>query len=84
MNLYFYDEYYASWTFHEFPYVMTSNSFLVFFLNSLNILYSFTAGYGIDFKPTTQKLEKLGLSYRPLEETFVDSVESYKKSGILD
>lgn len=45
---------------------------------------SFTAGDGIDLKPTTKKLEKLGLSYRSLEETLVDSVESYKQSGILE
>ncbi|KAK1362202.1 Cinnamoyl-CoA reductase 2 [Heracleum sosnowskyi] len=42
---------------------------------------SFTAADGIDFKCSTEKLEKLGLSYRPLEETLVDSVESYKQSG---
>ncbi|KAL8135839.1 cinnamoyl-CoA reductase 1 [Apium graveolens] len=45
---------------------------------------SFTSGDGIDLKPTTKKLEKLGLSYRPLEETIADSVESYKQSGILE
>ncbi|XP_031270248.1 cinnamoyl-CoA reductase 2-like [Pistacia vera] len=33
---------------------------------------------------TSEKLQKLGWSYRPLEETFVDSVESYKKAGILN
>ncbi|XP_031263595.1 cinnamoyl-CoA reductase 2-like [Pistacia vera] len=33
---------------------------------------------------TSEKLQKLGWSYRPLEETFVDSVESYQKAGILN
>ncbi|XP_039051592.1 cinnamoyl-CoA reductase 1-like [Hibiscus syriacus] len=32
----------------------------------------------------SEKLQKLGWSYRPLEETLVDSIESYKKAGILD
>ncbi|ESR46469.1 hypothetical protein CICLE_v10001868mg [Citrus x clementina] len=33
---------------------------------------------------TSEKLQKLGWSYRSLEETLVDSVESYKKVGILN
>lgn len=33
---------------------------------------------------SSKKLQKLGWSYRPLEETLVDSVESYKKLGLLD
>ncbi|KAK6270422.1 hypothetical protein POUND7_007527, partial [Theobroma cacao] len=33
---------------------------------------------------SSEKLQKLGWSYRPLEETLVDSVESYRKAGILD
>lgn len=33
---------------------------------------------------TSEKLQKLGWSYRPLEETLIDSVESYKKAGILN
>ncbi|XP_021746548.1 cinnamoyl-CoA reductase 2-like [Chenopodium quinoa] len=32
---------------------------------------------------SSEKLQKLGWSYRPLEETLVDSVESYKKLGLL-
>lgn len=35
-------------------------------------------GYG------SEKLQKLGWSYRPLEETLVDSVESYRMLGLLD
>lgn len=45
---------------------------------------SFTAGDGNDQRFSSAKLEKLGWSYRPLEETLVDSVESYKQAGILD
>ncbi|KAJ9553961.1 hypothetical protein OSB04_018006 [Centaurea solstitialis] len=30
-----------------------------------------------------EKLQKMGWSYRPLEETLVDSVESYTENGIL-
>ncbi|KNA10184.1 hypothetical protein SOVF_146680 [Spinacia oleracea] len=32
---------------------------------------------------SSEKLQKLGWNYRPLEETLVDSVESYKKLGLL-
>ncbi|KAG5250181.1 hypothetical protein OIU77_026269 [Salix suchowensis] len=35
-------------------------------------------------KLSSEKLQRLGWSYRPLEETLVDSVESYQKTGILD
>jgi hypothetical protein len=31
-----------------------------------------------------EKLQKLGWSFRPIEETLRDSVESYKAFGILD
>ncbi|XP_059637092.1 cinnamoyl-CoA reductase 1-like [Cornus florida] len=33
---------------------------------------------------SSKKLQMLGWSYRPLEETLVDSIESYKQNGILD
>ncbi|KAL2895257.1 Cinnamoyl-CoA reductase 2 [Bienertia sinuspersici] len=33
---------------------------------------------------SSEKLQKLGWSYRPLEETLVDAVESYKMLGLLD
>ncbi|KAF5794341.1 hypothetical protein HanXRQr2_Chr08g0327001 [Helianthus annuus] len=32
---------------------------------------------------TAQKLQDLGWSYRPLEETLVDSVENYAQNGLL-
>ncbi|KAF9686570.1 hypothetical protein SADUNF_Sadunf02G0002900 [Salix dunnii] len=35
-------------------------------------------------KLSSEKLQRLGWSYRPLEETLMDSVESYQKTGILD
>ncbi|XP_057489973.1 cinnamoyl-CoA reductase 1-like isoform X2 [Actinidia eriantha] len=35
-------------------------------------------------KICSEKLQKLGWQYRPLEETLVDSVESYRQSGLLD
>ncbi|PPR94922.1 hypothetical protein GOBAR_AA25754 [Gossypium barbadense] len=44
---------------------------------------SFTAG-GEEDMVSSEKLQRLGWSYRPLEETLVDSIESYKKAGILD
>ncbi|MBA0775822.1 hypothetical protein Gotri_010925, partial [Gossypium trilobum] len=44
---------------------------------------SFTAG-GEEDTVSSEKLQRLGWSYRPLEETLVDSIESYKKAGILD
>ncbi|KAL9395340.1 hypothetical protein Peur_009593 [Populus x canadensis] len=33
---------------------------------------------------SSEKLQRLGWSYRPVEETLIDSVESYQKTGILD
>ncbi|KAK7255172.1 hypothetical protein RIF29_28576 [Crotalaria pallida] len=33
---------------------------------------------------SSEKLQKLGWRYRPLEETLIDSVESYKEAGILE
>ncbi|KAK5832722.1 cinnamoyl-CoA reductase 1-like [Gossypium arboreum] len=44
---------------------------------------SFTEG-GEEDMVSSEKLQRLGWSYRPLEETLVDSIESYKKAGILD
>lgn len=37
-----------------------------------------------DVTMSSEKLQRLGWSYRPLEETLIDSIESYKKAGILD
>lgn len=42
----------------------------------------FTEPNGV-FTVTSEKLQSLGWSYRPLEETLVDSVKSYKQSGLL-
>ncbi|XP_047327170.1 cinnamoyl-CoA reductase 1-like [Impatiens glandulifera] len=39
---------------------------------------------GEEKKISSEKLQKLGWTFRPLEETVVDSVESYKGYGILD
>ncbi|XP_030446940.1 cinnamoyl-CoA reductase 1-like isoform X3 [Syzygium oleosum] len=33
---------------------------------------------------SSAKLQRLGWSYRPLEETLVDSIESYQKAGLLN
>ncbi|OMP00865.1 NAD-dependent epimerase/dehydratase [Corchorus olitorius] len=44
---------------------------------------SFTEGQE-EYMLSSEKLQRLGWSYRPLEETLVDSIESYKKAGILD
>ncbi|KAK0575966.1 hypothetical protein LWI29_009713 [Acer saccharum] len=33
---------------------------------------------------SSEKLHRLGWSYRPFEETLIDSVESYRKAGILN
>ncbi|KAL9447437.1 hypothetical protein AB3S75_014997 [Citrus x aurantiifolia] len=35
-----------------------------------------------DVTMSSEKLQRLGWSYRPLEETLIDSIESYKKVGI--
>ncbi|ESQ51957.1 hypothetical protein EUTSA_v10017002mg [Eutrema salsugineum] len=35
-------------------------------------------------KMSSEKLQKLGWTFRPLEETLVDSVESYRKAKIVD
>uniref|UniRef100_A0A7N0VG55 NAD-dependent epimerase/dehydratase domain-containing protein n=1 Tax=Kalanchoe fedtschenkoi TaxID=63787 RepID=A0A7N0VG55_KALFE len=34
-------------------------------------------------RTTSEKLQKLGWSFRPLEETLADSVESYRQAGFL-
>ncbi|KAM5573985.1 cinnamoyl-CoA reductase 1 [Rosa sericea] len=35
-------------------------------------------------KLSSEKLERLGWSYRPLGETLIDSIESYQKIGVMD
>lgn len=35
-------------------------------------------------KYSSEKLQRLGWKYRPLEETLVDSIESYKRAGLVD
>ncbi|KAF8406749.1 hypothetical protein HHK36_008841 [Tetracentron sinense] len=37
-----------------------------------------------DLKLSSEKLQKLGWKFRPLEESFVDSVRNYQENGILD
>ncbi|XP_028766451.1 cinnamoyl-CoA reductase 1-like [Neltuma alba] len=39
---------------------------------------------GDRIKLSSEKLQKLGWRYRPLEETLVDSVESFKAAGLLE
>jgi len=46
-------------------------------------LYSF-ADVGEEGRVSSEKLQGLGWRYRPLEETLVDSIESYKNLGILN
>ncbi|XAR61504.1 Cinnamoyl-CoA reductase [Bertholletia excelsa] len=43
---------------------------------------NFTEGNELEIL-SSEKLEKLGWSYRPLEETLIDSVESYRQAGHL-
>nr|GLL34365.1 cinnamoyl-CoA reductase 1-like [Ipomoea trifida]GMD25972.1 cinnamoyl-coa reductase 2 [Ipomoea batatas] len=45
---------------------------------------SFTAREGDDEKLSSERLQRLGWTYRPLEETLKDSIESYRQAGILD
>ncbi|KAK5832723.1 hypothetical protein PVK06_016526 [Gossypium arboreum] len=47
------------------------------------LVASFSEG-GEEDTISSEKLQRLGWSYRRLEETLVDSIESYKKAGILD
>lgn len=44
---------------------------------------SITEG-GHDEIYSSEKLQKLGWRFRPVEETLIDSVESYRKAGILN
>ncbi|KAF4388660.1 hypothetical protein G4B88_018937 [Cannabis sativa] len=37
-----------------------------------------------DLKLSSEKLQKLGWSSRPLNETLIDSIESYRAAGLLD
>jgi len=43
---------------------------------------SFTEGGEVTV--SSERLKRLGWSYRSLEETLIDSVESYRKAGILN
>ncbi|CAA7025170.1 unnamed protein product [Microthlaspi erraticum] len=56
-------------------------------LKSLYPNYKYPKRYiELEERPTlsSEKLQKLGWSFRPLEETLVDSVESYRKAKIVD
>ncbi|XAR61502.1 Cinnamoyl-CoA reductase [Bertholletia excelsa] len=44
---------------------------------------NFTEGNEPDIL-SSEKLQKLGWSYRPLEETLIDSIESYRQAGLLN
>ncbi|KAL1814994.1 hypothetical protein ACET3Z_017568 [Daucus carota] len=44
---------------------------------------SFT-GAAVGVNTSSEKLQTLGWSFRPLEETISDSIESYKQAGILE
>ncbi|CAH9095026.1 unnamed protein product [Cuscuta epithymum] len=46
--------------------------------------FSKPEGNGIEHKVTSQRLQGLGWSFRPLKETLKDSVESYRQAGLLD
>ncbi|CAI0440959.1 unnamed protein product [Linum tenue] len=50
----------------------------------LNYPNEFTEEQPPKLELSAEKLKKLGWSYRPFQETLVDSVESYRKAGILD
>ncbi|KAG5542703.1 hypothetical protein RHGRI_015730 [Rhododendron griersonianum] len=41
-------------------------------------------GEGLTEGLSSEKLQELGWSYRPLEETLVDSIEGYREAGLLD
>uniref|UniRef100_A0A1J3DWJ3 Cinnamoyl-CoA reductase 1 n=1 Tax=Noccaea caerulescens TaxID=107243 RepID=A0A1J3DWJ3_NOCCA len=56
-------------------------------LKSLYPNYKYPKRYvEVEERPTmsSEKLHKLGWAFRPLEETLVDSVESYRKAKIVD
>ncbi|XXG46316.1 hypothetical protein AAC387_Pa02g1190 [Persea americana] len=44
---------------------------------------NFTEG-GKEMKLSSEKLKKLGRTYRPLEETLVDTIECIKEAGLLN
>ncbi|TXG51857.1 hypothetical protein EZV62_021026 [Acer yangbiense] len=55
-------------------------------MKSLYPNYNYPKSYteGGEFTASSEKLQRLGWSYRPLEETLIDSVENYRKAGILN
>ncbi|AEC08858.1 putative cinnamoyl-CoA reductase [Arabidopsis thaliana] len=56
-------------------------------LKSLYLNYNYPKRYieaDGKVKVSSEKLQKLGWTYRPLEETLVDSVESYRKAKLVD
>ncbi|KAF7843212.1 cinnamoyl-CoA reductase 2-like [Senna tora] len=75
----------------EGRYICTAHSIkiqeLVEKLRTLYPNYSFPKNYiEVDYyaRVSTEKLQRLGWRYRSLEETLVDSVESYKEAGFLE
>ncbi|OWM85988.1 hypothetical protein CDL15_Pgr012238 [Punica granatum] len=56
-------------------------------LKSLYPDQTYLENFGEDdckYRVTSEKLQKLGWTYRQLEEILEDSIESYKKAGLLD
>ncbi|XP_050379256.1 cinnamoyl-CoA reductase 1-like [Argentina anserina] len=46
--------------------------------------YNYSPEYEEEEKLSSEKLQRLGWTYRPLGETLIDSIQSYQKIGVLD
>ena len=49
----------------------------------VSVLASFTEVHEEE-RVSSEKLQKLGWSFRPLKESLIDSVENYRKAGLID
>lgn len=75
----------------EGRYICTAHTFkvksLVDMLKSICPQYNYPNNFTEapeEVRFSSEKLQRLGWSYRPLKETLIDSVESYRKAGLLE
>ncbi|KAG6704512.1 hypothetical protein I3842_07G136200 [Carya illinoinensis] len=62
---------------------MIKTESLVDMLKSEYPHYNFTEAQE-EIRMSSEKLQRFGWSYRPLKDTIIDSVESYRQAGLLD
>lgn len=71
------------------PYYYTSRSLVIYICVCVSCVCmsnigSLSEGETEEDKLSSEKVERLGWSFRPLEETLIDAIENYRKAGLLD